>query len=114
MKRQTVKVEDIVEYANTLLANPDLSQEFKRGVASLLEAALFKADRYSGFNYTYWLSVGFNDWQKAVRDNGGKHVETKPYLGNEYDRVYYLNGVYKKPVSPNPADKKRYPLQVYA
>lgn len=56
--RQTIKVEDILEYGNKmLLIDPDMcstypalaSKEYKEAICDMLEKILHMADRYAGY-----------------------------------------------------------------
>lgn len=51
-RRKTIKVDDVVQMANQMLAksNDDLT-EARRGVIHLLERILHETDNYRGFHY---------------------------------------------------------------
>lgn len=82
---KTIKVGDVKQYANNLLKNPKLSQEFKQGVASMIEHVLHTTDNYGGFSYNYWNAVGYKLWKEAGQPG---FLEKQKYIGNEYDRQY--------------------------
>lgn len=49
--KKTIKIKTMVELANSCLAQSLSSPEFRRGVQSLIESALFQTDTYGGFRY---------------------------------------------------------------
>ena len=52
MSRKTVKVIELVEKANRMLANSnDDRKDQRKGIASFIESVLFEADQYAGFGY---------------------------------------------------------------
>lgn len=83
---KTLKVSEALEYANKLLNNPKLSQEFKHGVCTMIEHTLHDTDNYGGFQYTYWAKQGYKEWKEAGEPG---FPEKQKYLGLEYDRHYY-------------------------
>jgi len=91
-KRKTMNVNQIIDEANKHLARTDdgATQEFKIGVAVLLERILHNTGNYEGYNHNYWLKQGFKEWQDAGEPD---FPEKNKYIygpdGGEYDRVYY-------------------------
>ena len=61
MKKKTIAIRDLVEKANTALAQKSVSSEEKKGICSLVEIALFLAKAYGGFSYI-GLTAGSNTW----------------------------------------------------
>ena len=51
MARKTINVAVVVETANRYLSQPDVSAEFKKGVAMLVSKILNETDQYAGFGY---------------------------------------------------------------
>ena len=86
MRKKTVRVAFVKTEANVILANPDVSQEAKKGVASLLESILHESNNYLGFGYIAWANGGCERW---MEETGSDHTKTHEYLGEEYDRIYY-------------------------
>lgn len=84
--KKSMKVEELKEYANKLLLNPRLSQQFKDGVSTMIEHVLHKTGNYEGFQYTYWNNVGYKLWIEAGKPS---FPEKQKFIGNEYDRTYY-------------------------
>ena len=77
-------VEILRQKVNYRLADKRLSQEVKAELCVMLSSMLSEVDSYHGFNYIYWLNGGYDAW---VKD--GEPYPNTPYLGNEYDRIYY-------------------------
>lgn len=69
--RKTVKVKDIVERANLLLASKEeiATKEFKMGIIAMLEHALHEAKAYRGFVFI---------------DNSDSKVDTLGYCSRKY------------------------------
>tara|TARA_Y100000310_G_C19988018_1_gene492835 strand:+ start:241 stop:495 length:255 start_codon:yes stop_codon:yes gene_type:complete len=84
MKRKTFKVAELKASANEILANEDISEEYKSGVCRLLTDVLLKTDNYNGFNFKYWLDKGYAEWVEA-----GSPSDNSTYLGKEFTRHYY-------------------------
>ncbi len=83
--KKTTSVEELRLYANKLLKNSKLSQEFKNGVCTMIEHVLHDTGNYAGFSYTYWNEVGYKLWIAAGQPG---FPEKQKYIGNEYDRYY--------------------------
>jgi hypothetical protein len=52
MGKKTVKVGSLLEKANFILNNPNVSQDEKSGVSLLLESLINETDNYNGFVYS--------------------------------------------------------------
>jgi len=52
MGKKTVKVGSLLEKANFILNNPNVSQDEKSGVSLLLESLIYETDNYNGFVYS--------------------------------------------------------------
>ena len=84
--RKTIAVQAVLDMANKLLANDQLTQEEKKGIAFLLEDVLHASNRYNGFNDTHWLKQGYREWVAAGKPD---FPEKKKFMGPEFDRTYY-------------------------
>lgn len=83
--RKTIEVKALKEEANRLLALPDHSDDFRKGIMIMIERILMDSNCYNGFNYLGWAKEGGYD--RWVAD--GQPQDTTPYLGNETRRFYY-------------------------
>lgn len=86
MARKTIEVAKLKERINGYLARKEISQDEKKSLCILLESVLMDTGNYRGFNQTYWLDKGFDEWKAAGRPN---FPEKDKFLGPEYDRVYF-------------------------
>jgi hypothetical protein len=78
-----------------------VNDDYRRGIADLLEAILHDTKQYAGFNYLAWCKekgednlTGHERWYYdcvAAGVSTGTYdcLPTMPYLGNETRRVYY-------------------------
>jgi hypothetical protein len=85
-KRMTIKVSDLKDKINNILARTDVDQAAKAALSTLLSSTLLETGNYNGFGYKYWLDKGYKEWREAGKPD---FPEKKKYLGPEYDRVYY-------------------------
>ena len=71
MSKKTVKVTEMLEFANELLAHKDNSIEFKEGVCSMIEKILHKSDNYNGFMFLDQneASIIYNSETKEYKPN---------------------------------------------
>lgn len=83
--RQNANIDQIIDEANAMLANPEITQSQKTAICCLLDSILMSNKRYSGFQNIYWLEFGAHEWYEA----GAKIPDIKKFLGPEYDRRYY-------------------------
>jgi hypothetical protein len=95
--RKTIEVSKVVDMANKMLANEDISQQEKSGIACLLEEVLHATNQYQGFNSLYWLTVGYKKWVEAGKPD---FPEKHKFLGQEWDRHYYGGGNVKQETNP--------------
>lgn len=51
MAKKTVRVEEVKQFANRQLANPNNTLEEKLGIITMIEKVLHMADAYNGFMY---------------------------------------------------------------
>jgi len=49
--KKTVKVEEILQFANEQLTHPNNTLEEKLGIITMIEFVLHKANRYNGFMF---------------------------------------------------------------
>lgn len=92
VRRKTIEVETIKRLANTQLARQDISRDARLAVAGMLEALLFEANAYDGYNHFYWSKEGgYEAWCEAGRPEG--EAKREYMYGNlENDdsrRIYY-------------------------
>jgi len=90
--RKTIKVKELVESLNQQLANPNLSQEEKKVICSIIEKILLDTNNYRGFTHITWATGGAEEWFKAVEEGRVREDDYKAkqeYIGPEYDRIYY-------------------------
>lgn len=80
-------LDELKEHVNKRLEDPELSQEVKAELCTMLEHCLFQEGKYHGFNYIYWIRQGCGEWEKAGRPEDPD--TKKQYIGPEYDRMYY-------------------------
>lgn len=91
--RKTIKVKKLVASLNQQLANPNLSQEEKKVICSIIERILLDTNNYSGFTHITWSTGGAKEWFKAMEEGRVKEDDYKAkqeYIGPEYNRIYYI------------------------
>ncbi len=91
-KRQTIKVATVLEFANRRLKEPDghySNPEYRRGIASLLEAVLHETGNYEGFQYHEWTNGGYAQWEAAGKPVGPGVMAQ--FIGDETRRVYFAS-----------------------
>ena len=91
-RRTTIKVKELVEIVNQHLANPNLSQEEKKGICLLIERILLDTNNYRGFTHITWVTGGAEKWFKAEKEGRVREDDYKAkqeYIGPEYNRIYY-------------------------
>lgn len=91
-RRQTIKVKELVASLNQQLADPNLSQEEKKVICSIIERILLDTNNYQGFTHITWATGGAKEWSKAVEEGRVKEDDYKAkqeYIGPEYNRIYY-------------------------
>jgi hypothetical protein len=82
-EKKTVSVDWLRKRANEILAG-GCSQEGKAAISVFIEEILMEAGQYKGFNYTYWMNQGCQEWNDA-----GRPEDKTQYLGLEYNRQYF-------------------------
>ena len=96
MSRKTVDVAFVREKVNHLLKNADVSDDFRKGAASVLESILHHTGNYHGFNYLSWVDKegrersGCEQWRHDEIAEG-KELDNTPYLGNQTRREYFAD-----------------------
>lgn len=77
--KKTLQVQPLLETANLTLANPELSKEFKMGVATMIERILHSSGNYEGFQF-------LRNWKS-------KDFVEAPSIHDEdyYDRIYWTS-----------------------
>ena len=89
--RKTIPVDFLITEANRLLALADsehVTPEFRKGVAALLEKALFETDRYAGYEWSDWADEGHAAWVADGRPLEPYGAPDK-YLGDKSRRRYF-------------------------
>lgn len=88
--KKTIVLQNLKDKINAQLANPALSDETKMELCSILESSMREARAYNGFNYLYWMTIGFNLWIKAGKPDDTTNDEfTYGPTGQRYARKYY-------------------------
>lgn len=92
--RKTLEVATIKKMANTQLARKDNTVEARKAVADMLEALLFEAEAYGGYNHVYWSREGgYEAWVQAGEPEGaekGQYIYGPESNGtDDYRRYYY-------------------------
>ena len=72
-EKKTFKVEDIKDFANRQLANPNYTMEEKNGIITMLERILLDANAYKGYMFRH-----LND------DNTAPSLGTEGYVSRKY------------------------------
>lgn len=89
-RRKTIDIETVKEIANRMLAAEDTStlinNDWRLGVAWLLEELLHKTRNYRGYQHNEWSSGGFSRW---CNDGKPDFPEKWQYLGNDTKRFYF-------------------------
>lgn len=67
--KKTVKVDDLIDYANKQLSLNDISYDEKLGIINMIERVLLISNRYEGFIFL---------------DNSDSDVGTSGYLKRKY------------------------------
>lgn len=49
--KKTIPVDDVLNWANGLLAHPNNTQEFKEGICCFIEHILHTTNNYNGFRF---------------------------------------------------------------
>jgi hypothetical protein len=72
-RRKTIEIETIKRMMNARIANPAIDILARKALASMLEAILFEANAYQGFNYIHWTDEGgYRAWVEAGRPEGSE------------------------------------------
>lgn len=85
-KRMTIRVSELKDKVNAMLARDSLNQKAKSALCTLIEDVLMETDNYRGFNDIYWMDKGFDEWKAAGEPD---FPEKQKFLGLEYNRHYY-------------------------
>jgi len=94
--KKTVSVKALVEYANSLLANPTHPDEYKEAICRMTEKALHLANAYEGYNDLYWMKQGWSEWRAAEEPD---FPEKDKYIYGDmgkFSRRYYLPRSYNQ------------------
>jgi hypothetical protein len=90
MKRKTIDVQALKDYANNQLARTDAyaTDEFKKGIISMIEKVLLDSGNYNGFDYVYWVTKGYNEWRETGQPKGEDCTNYVRGNMGEYSRIY--------------------------
>lgn len=83
MAKKTVKVVEILDWANSILANPNFSAEFKGGVISTLEKVLHSSGNYHGFKYNEMYDSFDPEFDIGGTKNASRFYFYSPILHKE-------------------------------
>ena len=94
MAKKTIKVVDLKNQINKMLAQKTVSNQEKKQLCILLEGVLLETDNYKGFNNNFWLEKGCELWNSPNRATCANKIE---YINGfdekdgkgEYNRHYY-------------------------
>ena len=78
MPNKTIRVADLLEYANHQLASDKIADEVKGGMCSMIERVLMNSGNYRGFSY-------IDGWKGEPTNK--IHYTVKSNLREEYDRL---------------------------
>jgi hypothetical protein len=89
--RKTLEVVTLKNMANMQLKRTDITTEARKAIAGFIEAVLFEANAYQGYNHVYWSREGgYDAWVAAGSPEG---AEKNQYMYNgdtdDYRRFYY-------------------------
>jgi hypothetical protein len=90
--RKTVEVATVKMMANMQLKRTDITTEARKAIAGFIEAVLFEANAYQGYNHVYWSREGgYDAWVAAGKPEG---AEKQQYIygpgdTDDYRRFYY-------------------------
>jgi hypothetical protein len=89
--RKTVEVATVKMMANNQLRRTDITTEARKAIAGFIEAVLFEANAYAGYNHQYWAREGgYDAWVAAGKPEG---AEKQQYIygpggTDDYRRFY--------------------------
>ena len=69
---KTISVKYVVNKANRMLALDTISANEKKGICHLVESVLHEINNYSGFNYNFWVAIGYEKWTHSEKDENKK------------------------------------------
>lgn len=84
-KRYTVEVTKLVEDANYILKQPNISKAERAGICYFLEKQLMEVDHYKGFIY-----LPIEVLPEGVEPGIAWDSNGNSYYPDEYRRAYYL------------------------
>jgi len=83
--RKTYPLRKLVERANRITSNPNITPEARNAVFYLVQGILMDAGAYRGFQYCDWDEWGFEAWRMDGEPECKDH-----YLGDETRRYLYF------------------------
>lgn len=89
--RKTVEVVTLKMMANNQLRRTDITTEARKAIAGFIEAVLFEANAYNGYNHVYWSREGGCEAWRAAGCPEGAEKNQYMYNGDtdDYRRFYY-------------------------
>lgn len=73
MRKRNQTMQAMVEKANKYLNGSESDcKEGREMLITFVSSLLMEARCYKGFNYTYWTTQGFIEWQNAGEPEGSK------------------------------------------
>lgn len=90
--RKTIEIATVKRFANLQLARTDNTTEARKAIAGMLEAMLFEANAYQGYNHVYWSREGgYEAWVAAGKPEG--QIKSQYIYGHsdgeDFRRYYY-------------------------
>jgi hypothetical protein len=90
--RKTLEVVTLKNMANMQLKRTDITTEARKAIAGFIEAVLFEANAYGGYNHVYWSREGgYDAWVAAGKPEGAEKQQYiyGPDATDDYRRFYY-------------------------
>ena len=85
---KTLKIEWLKDLVNEYIENPNTTHLERKALCTVIETVLHETGNYEGYNYNYWLDVGFDEWlaDGEPEKDKGKYLygETGDYLNRRY------------------------------
>jgi hypothetical protein len=81
--KKTITMKRVLELSNIVLES---LPEGSKDVCLLIETLLHETGNYAGYNNTYWMKQGYEEWVAAGKPEG---ILKSKFYGPEYKRVYF-------------------------
>lgn len=102
LSRKTIDVLYLLQRSNAMLANQELPQAFRKGVASMISDILDKTGNNKGYAYlnpSQPIEEGAETWVQTEGENKGK-------VYDNYLCCYYFSDELRKEAQKEPKEKK--------